>query len=87
MRSTLNEIDQLKKMCQKEMETNEMLTMRKNRINREIKICQNNIDEENKKRYELEGQIGTQQAIIDQVNKDLEAVNIVCITFIGFIFK
>lgn len=74
----MNEIDQLRKMCQKEMETNEMLTMTKNRISREIKICQNRIDEESKKRYELEKQIGMQETIIDQMNKDLEALNAVC---------
>lgn len=65
-------------MCQKEMESNEMLTMTKNRIIRDMKTCQNHIDEENKKRFELERQLAAQQAIVDQLNKDLDAVNAVC---------
>lgn len=74
----MNEIDQLRKMCQKEMETNEVLTMAKNRINREMKVCQNRIDEENRKRHELEKQIGVQQTIIDQMNKDIDTLSAVC---------
>lgn len=65
-------------MCQQAMETNEVLTLSKNRVNREIKTCQNNIDEENRKRNELERQLCVQQTIIDQMNKDLEAMMAVC---------
>lgn len=59
------------------METNEMLTLTKNRIARDTKTCQNHIDEENKKRYELERQLGAQQAIIDQLNRDSDALTAV----------
>lgn len=59
------------------METNEMLTMTRNRIIREMKTCQNHIDEENKKRYELERQLAAQQTVIDQLNKDLDGIHAV----------
>lgn len=69
----MSEIDQLRKSCQREMESNEMLTMTKQRIAREIKTCQNHIDEENRKRAELERQLAAQQTIINQLGKDLDA--------------
>lgn len=59
------------------MESNELLTMSKQRIAREIKMCQSHIDEENTKRYNLEKQMAAQQAVIDQLNHDLEVANAV----------
>lgn len=64
IKSTLSEIDQLKKLTKKEMNENQRLTLNKTRVEMDISSCKQQLDEEMAKYNEHARNIVEMQTII-----------------------
>ncbi|GJQ86909.1 hypothetical protein Trydic_g11780 [Trypoxylus dichotomus] len=74
LRSILAEIEQFKKLCQREMNQNETLTIFKNRIETDLNNAKHQFDIEENKRENLERTMMKAKAIIDQTEADIDRV-------------
>ncbi|KRT83426.1 hypothetical protein AMK59_3719 [Oryctes borbonicus] len=74
LRSILSEIEQIKKLCQREMNKNETLTMFKNRIETDLGNARHQLEVEDNKRENLERTVMKTKAIIDQTEADIERI-------------
>lgn len=64
----------MKKLCQREMNNNEQLTMFKNRIESDLNTARHQLEVEDNKRDNLERSTLQTQAIIDQIENDISRV-------------
>ncbi|KAI4455957.1 coiled-coil domain-containing protein 40 [Holotrichia oblita] len=74
LRSILSEIEQVKKLSQREMNINEQLTMFKNRIESDLGTARHQLEVEENKRDNLERSTVQTQAIVDQIENDISRV-------------
>lgn len=74
IQAVITEIGQVKKLSKKEMLKNEHLTMFKNRVENDLKNCQYLMEQEDKKREELESKIYNIDAIIEITEKNYQRV-------------
>lgn len=72
IKSTIAEINQVKKLTKKEMNENQRLLMNKSRVELDTTNCKQQLDEYSNKYNEYCKNIVEMQAIIDQTEKDME---------------
>ncbi|KAK9888236.1 hypothetical protein WA026_000503 [Henosepilachna vigintioctopunctata] len=75
-KNILCETEQIRKLAKQEMTGNEKLTAIKQRILSDIMTCKNQIDEEVAKQKKLEGRITKYQALIEQIELDINKFEI-----------
>lgn len=68
-------MEQIKKLCQREMNQNETLTMFKNRIETDFANAKHQLEAEENKRDNVERNMMNTQAIIDQTEADIQRVS------------
>lgn len=68
------EAQQVKRLCRKELERNEDLTKHKQRIQNDIKNCTVQMNDYEQVKDNLERELNEMQAVIDQLNKDIQMV-------------
>ena len=73
----ISEIAQVKKLCTKEMNQNENLTLFKNRLERDTNICKHQLETESRKRDNMEKILAQTQEFAEQTEKECEKINTV----------
>ncbi|KAJ8917137.1 hypothetical protein NQ315_012629 [Exocentrus adspersus] len=74
LKSIVSETEQVRKLTKKELVENERRTVLKMRIEQDMKQCRAQVEEEMKKRQELERDMLELQSILEQTEKDIENV-------------
>lgn len=87
LRSMASELEQTKKLCEKEMLQNERLTDMKCRVESDIANCKHLLEVENKKKTILEAQMDSNQMLIDQIEKDIQRLSAVSSLFVFSLFS
>ncbi|XP_971171.2 coiled-coil domain-containing protein 40 [Tribolium castaneum] len=73
-KSVVSEIEQVKKLSQKEMRRNEEFTMLKNRFLADVQVCKAALDVEIEKKTTLEQRMFEMQRIIEQTEADIQRI-------------
>jgi DNA repair exonuclease SbcCD ATPase subunit len=74
-KSILSEIEQVKKLAQKEMRRNEDLTMLKDRFLNDVQTCKAALDAETEKKTSMEKRMYEMEGIIEQTELDIRKIN------------
>lgn len=74
IQSTIAEIETIKKICKKEMNKNENLTMFKMRVENDLKNCNNQLNAETNKKNNLEKSISKMQTMIEHIEEDIKQI-------------